>query len=163
MQPARFRELTLVLILGVATALSAQTKASPGLRGIESKADLDALVSRLRSGELKGPQKLFEEDHGTYRVYTSYIDNRRGVADIHVNDDELFLVLSGSAQCTLGGDIADKKVGLDGDYHGAQVVGGTTRTVAVGDIVSAPRGTAHQMDPGTGHILYVVVKIIGKP
>jgi mannose-6-phosphate isomerase-like protein (cupin superfamily) len=160
----RFRAITLAVILGAAAGLSAQTTPGPdGLRGIKSKAELEALVSKLRSGELKGPQKLFEEDHGPYRVYTSYINKRKGLADIHVNDSEIFVVLSGSAQCTLGGDIADKKLGPDGDYHGTQVVGGVTRSVAAGDIVSAPRATAHQMDPGAGDILYVVIKIIGKP
>lgn len=158
------RALMLVVILGVTVALPAQTK--PGedaLRGVKSKADLETIVAELRSGELKGPQALFEAaPRGPYRVYTSYIDNRKGLADIHTTDDEIFVVLSGSAQCTLGGDIPGKK--LEGrDYHGPQVVGGVTRPVAAGDIVSAPRGTAHQMDPGSGHVLYVVIKIFGQP
>ena len=51
----------------------------------------------------------------------------------------------------------------DHDFHGNTIVGGTTKTVAEGDIVSAPHGTAHQMDPGDGHILYIVIKIIRKP
>ena len=156
--------MTLLVVLGASVGLLAQPKPSEeGLRGIKSRTELEAVVSKLRSGELKGPQTLFQADHGPYRIYTSYIDNRKGAADIHVADDEIFVVLSGSAQCTLGGDIADKKLGPENDYHGTQVVGGVTRPVAAGDIVSAPRGTAHQMDPGAGHILYVVIKIIGKP
>lgn len=155
---------TLVVILGVNADLPAQTKPSAdGLRGIKTKAELEALVSKLRSGQLKGPQTLFEGDHGPYRIYTSYIDNRKGVADIHAVDDEVFVVLSGSAQCTLGGDVADKKLIQANEYRGAQIIGGVTRPVAAGDIVSAPRGTAHQMDPGAGHVLYVVIKMIGKP
>jgi mannose-6-phosphate isomerase-like protein (cupin superfamily) len=154
----------LVAILGVTVAIPAQTRPGPeALRGIKSKADLETIVAKLRSGELKGPQALFEADpQGPYRVYTSYINARQGLADIHTTDDEIFVLLSGSARCTLGGDIPDKK--LEGrDYHGPAVVGGITRTVAAGDIVSAPRGTAHQMDPGSGHVLYVVIKILGQP
>lgn len=164
MTNAKRRALLLIVILGAAVALPAQSKPAPeSLRGVKSKADLDALVGKLKSGELKGAQGLFEADpRGTYRVYTSYINGRKGLADIHPNDDEIFVVLSGSAQCTLGGDIPDKK--LEGrDYHGPAVVGGVTHTVAAGDIVSAPRGTAHQMDPGSGQILYVVIKIFGQP
>jgi len=156
--------LPAVMLTALAVTVSSETKPGPeALRGVKTKADLDAIVARLRSGEVKGPQALFEADpQGPYRVYTSYIDARKGLADIHPNDDEIFVVLSGSAQCTLGGDIPDKK--LEGrDYHGSAVVGGVTRTIAAGDIVSAPRGTAHQMDPGKGHVLYVVIKILGQP
>jgi mannose-6-phosphate isomerase-like protein (cupin superfamily) len=138
--------------------------AAPGLRGVRTKAEIDAIVAGLRSGALKGPQALFREPDGAYRVYTSYIDHRKGVADIHINDDEVFVILSGLATCTLGGDIQNKTIGSDDhDFHGNTIVGGTTKTVAEGDIVSAPHGTAHQMDPGDGHILYIVIKIIRKP
>src|SRR5450432_3531328 len=114
--------VTLMVMLGAATGLSAQTKpGQDGLRGIKTRAELDALVSKLRSGELKGPQALFEGDPGHYRVYTSHINNRKGLADIHTTDDEIFLVLSGSAQCTLGGDIKDKK-SEGNDYHGTEIV-----------------------------------------
>jgi len=156
--------LTLAIALAVAgVRVNGQPEAAaPGLRGIRSKAEIDAIVTGLRSGTLKGPQALFQEPNGTYRVYTSYIDHRKGIADIHVTDDEIFVILSGSARCTLGGDIDNKTLGADHDYHGDRVVGGTTRTVAPGDIVSAPHGTAHQMDPGDGHILYVVIKILRK-
>ena len=45
--------------------------------------------------------------------------------------------------------------------RGTQISGGTIRTVGVGDIISMPRGTPHQMDATGGHILYVVIKIMG--
>jgi mannose-6-phosphate isomerase-like protein (cupin superfamily) len=160
---------TSIAVLALAAALAmtgarvnGQAEPPAGLRGVRSKAEIDALVAGLRSGALKGPQSLFEVPNGSYRVYTSYIDHRKGVADIHVDDDEIFVVLSGSAACTLGGDIENKTLGPGSDYHGATIIGGTTRTIGVGDIVSAPHGTAHQMDPGDGHVLYIVIKIIGK-
>jgi len=151
-------------VLSFTVPLSGQTGPGPeSLRGVKSQAEIERIVAGLRSGELKGAQALFEADpQGPYRIYTSYINDRKGRADIHPHDDEIFLVLSGSARCTIGGDIPDKR--LEGrDYHGTTVVGGVTREVGVGDIVSSPRGTAHHMDPGSGHILYVVIKILGQP
>ena len=132
-----------------------------GLRGVKSRQELAEIVDRLRSGEVEGAQTLFERPDGPYRIYTSYIDNRKGAADIHVVDDEIFVVLSGSAQLTLGGDIADKRLARENEYRGTAITGGSTVSVSAGDIVSAPRGTAHQMDPGTGHVLYVVIKVMG--
>ncbi len=161
------RLLTLAIaaaFIAASAGLLARAAANPGLRGIKSKSEIDGLVAGLRAGKLKGPQPLFQEERGTYRVYTSFIDRRKGVADIHVDDDEVFLILSGSARCTLGGDIVNKtRGGDDNDYHGSEIVGGETRTIGAGDVISAPRGTAHQMDPGTGHVLYIVIKIKGKP
>ncbi len=159
------RSLIVAAVLVASAAVARPSLQAPAaadtLQGVRTRAELDALVAKLRAGDVKGAQSLFEKPGGTYRVYTSFIDHRKGLADIHVKDDEVFVVLSGSAQCTLGGDIAARTTDEHGDYHGTTIVGGTTRTVAQGDIVSAPRGTAHQMDPGEGQILYVVIKMLG--
>lgn len=142
----------------------AQAPAVPdALVGWKSQVELDALVATLRRGELKGPQTLFERPRGPYRIYTSFIDNRRGAADIHETDDEIFIVLSGGGRSTLGGDIADPRATAAHEIRGTRIVDGVSRTVGVGDIISAPRGTPHQMDATGGHILYVVIKIIGLP
>jgi mannose-6-phosphate isomerase-like protein (cupin superfamily) len=155
------------VLLAVAVATAGAGVAYGGgevdpLTGVKTKRDLDELVAKLRTGEVAGAQTLFERENGPYRIYTSYIDNRKGGADIHVVDDEIFVVLSGSAQLTLGGDITDKKLARENEYRGTAIAGGSTRPVAAGDIISAPRGTPHQMDPGAGHILYIVIKVMGQ-
>jgi mannose-6-phosphate isomerase-like protein (cupin superfamily) len=131
------------------------------LAGVKTKPEIDALVAQLRAGELKGAQPLFEKEGGAYRVYTSYIENRKGAADIHGLDDEIFLIMSGSADVTLGGDVTDKKSTAENEFRGTRIAGGLTRTVGAGDIISIPRGTAHQMNPGEGHVLYIVIKMSG--
>jgi mannose-6-phosphate isomerase-like protein (cupin superfamily) len=143
-------------------ALLAQQTASPDkLAGVKTKADIDAFVAKIRSGELKGPQTLFEREKGPYRVYTSFIENRKGAADLHGLDDEIFLIVSGAAEVTLGGDITDKKATAENEFRGTVIVGGTTRSVAAGDMISIPRGTAHQMNAGKGQVLYIVIKMMG--
>ena len=130
---------TAAVVLGAACLLQAQTSVpSNPLAGWVQQAELDQLVAKLRSGELKGPQTLFERTDGPYRVYTSFIDQRKGAADIH-----------------------EAKATGPHEYRGTAIDGGVTRTVAAGDIVSVPRGTPHQMDATGGHVLYVVVKIAG--
>jgi len=142
-------------------ALLNQANVPPdSLAGVRAKTELDALVAKIRAGELKGPQPLFERENGPYRVYTSYIENRKGGADIHAADDEVFMILSGSAEITLGGEISDQRTAAEGEFRGTTIVGGTTRKVGAGDIISIPRGTAHQMNSGPGHVLYIVVKMI---
>jgi len=131
------------------------------LAGVKTKAEIDTLVAKLRAGELKGAQTLFEKEGGPYRIYTSYIENRKGAADIHGLDDEIFLIVSGSAEVTLGGDVPDKKSTVENEFRGTSITDGATRTVGAGDIISIPRGTAHQMNPGDGHVLYIVIKMSG--
>jgi mannose-6-phosphate isomerase-like protein (cupin superfamily) len=150
----------IVIVIGAAALLPAQGQppADP-LAGVKTRAELDTLVARIRTGELQGPQMLFERDKGPYQIYTSFIQKRKGAADIHAVDDEIFLILSGSATATLGGDVTDKKLTGDNDFRGTTIAGGTAHKVGVGDLVSVPRGTAHQMDTGTGEVLYLVIKI----
>ncbi len=155
-------QIAFIVILVGCLALPGFSPAPPDkLAGVKTKADIDALIAEIRSGELKGTQALFERENGPYRIYTSYIENRKGAADIHGTDDEVFLILSGSAEVTLGGDVTDKKATADNEFRGTTIAGGSTHSVGPGDIISIPRGTAHQMNPGTGHVLYIVIKMTG--
>jgi len=152
----------LFLVSACGLALAAfPAGAADELAGVKTKADIDALAAKLKAGELKGAQTLFAGEGGAYRVYTSFIENRKGAADLHGLDDEIFLVVSGSAEVTLGGEITDRKSTAENEFRGTTIVGGTTRTVGPGDVISIPRGTAHQMNPGRGSIMYVVIKMTG--
>ena len=151
-----------ILILVCGLAFSAQTTdKTDSLAGFVSHSEIENLIAKLRAEELTGAQALFEREGGPYRVYTSYINNRKGAADLHGVDHEIFILVSGSAEMTLGGDITDKALKSENEYRGSIIKGGTTRSVSAGDIISIPSNTAHQMNPGTGHVLYIVVKITG--
>jgi mannose-6-phosphate isomerase-like protein (cupin superfamily) len=140
-------------------------QAVPGdkLAGVVTKAELDSLAAKLLSGELKGTQTLFDREGGPYKIYTSFIQNRKGAADLHAGDDEIFLIISGAAQVTLGGEITDKKATAENELRGSVIANGKVLSVTAGDMISIPRGTAHQMNPGTGHVLYVVIKMTSHP
>lgn len=156
-----FRIFMAFFVLGLMILSAQPVDNLDTLAGVKTKAEIDALVSALCRGELTGAQPLFEREGGPYRVYTSYINNRKGAADIHMLDHEIFLVMSGTAEVTLGGDVTDKTAKSENEFRGTTIVGGETRTVSAGDIISIPCGTPHQMNPGTGHILYIVIKIAG--
>jgi mannose-6-phosphate isomerase-like protein (cupin superfamily) len=150
-----------LLVAGGMTVLAETSPPADRLVGVKTKAEIDALVSKIQAGELKGPQMLFDREKGPYQIYTSFIEKRKGAADIHAVDDEVFLIVSGSAMATLGGDVTDRKPTGENEFRGTTIAGGTTRAVGVGDIVSVPHGTAHQMDASTGQVLYLVIKMTG--
>jgi len=149
----------ILIVAGGLALLAAQTAPLDKLAGVKTKAEIDALAAKVRSGELKGAQNLFDRDKGPYRVYTSFIDKRKGAADLHGAADEIFLIVSGAAQVTLGGEITDKKSTAENEFRGSIIKGGTTSSVAAGDMISIPAGTAHQMDASQGQVLYLVIKI----
>lgn len=152
----------IVLAACALAVLAAQTAPLDKLAGVKTKAEIETLVAKVLSGELKGPQNLFEKDKGPYRIYTSFIEKRKGAADLHGADDEIFLIVSGAAVVTLGGDITDKKATAENEFRGSVIKGGTATPVAAGDMVSIPAGTAHQMDASGGQVLYLVIKIAGR-
>ncbi|MBE3129542.1 MAG: hypothetical protein IMZ54_02340 [Acidobacteria bacterium] len=151
-----------ILVFGSAL-FAGQAVSGDKLTGVVTKAELDALAAKLRSGELKGMQTLFDREGGPYKIYTSFIQNRKGAADLHALDDEIFLIISGAAEVTLGGEITDKKATAENELRGSVIANGKVSSVTAGDMISIPRGTAHQMNPGTGHVLYVVIKMTSHP
>lgn len=159
----RISKLLLVFIVATAAvaSLTAQDSLAPGVR---TKADLEQLAKRLRSGDLTGSQMLFRGE-GRYSVDTSYFHEKRKMEpQLHTETDEIFLVLSGGGELTLGGDLTNKFLehGDKNEPRGSAIKGGTVRHVAPGDVVSIPRGTAHHVDAGEGYIIYMVIKIPGK-
>jgi mannose-6-phosphate isomerase-like protein (cupin superfamily) len=161
----RAKTIWTLLLTGVAaTAMAATVSAEDGLAGLKTKAELEQLATRLRSGELTGSQMLFRGE-GRYSIDTSYFhEKRKAEPQVHVETDEIFLVLSGAAHVTLGGELTDKFLedGQKNELRGTGIKGGTVRQVAPGDVVSIPRGTAHHVDPRGGYIIYMVIKIPGK-
>ncbi len=147
-----------IVLTAAAALVSAQGTRPDTLAGVKTKAELDQLVAKIRAGELKGPQMLFDRENGPYQVYTSFIEKRRGAADIHAAADEIFLILHGAATVTLGGNVTDKTLTGENEFRGTTIAGGVSRPVAEGDVISVPRGTPHQMDAGTGDVLYLVIK-----
>lgn len=155
-----------LLLVGIAmTALAVTVSAQDGLPGVKTKAELDKLANGLRSGELTGDHVLFSGD-GRYTIDTSYFHAKhKATPQAHTEVDEIFVVLSGAAQVTLGGNLEGMffERGDKTQLRGTGIKGGTVRRVAQGDLVSIPRGTPHHVDPGEGYIVYAVIKIHSKP
>ncbi len=133
-----------------------------GLTGVKSRAELEQIDVLFRAGA-RPPELskiLFQREGAHYLVDTSYFENRTQEPQMHLQQDEVFVVMSGAAKLRLGGELVNKKEhGDPNEYRGTAIKGGITQVVAAGDVISAPRGIPHQFDPGVGHINYMVVKI----
>ena len=142
----------------------AQAPSLDGLTGFKTKAELDAIVAKFQSGELNRAQLLFGRDHGAYHAGINRISGRH-IAEMHMNKDEFFVVLAGSATMTVGGTLTDAKPrsALDpSEVRGVAITGGKSQKISAGDVISVPFGTPHEINPGNGEIVYICVTMFGQ-
>ena len=69
--------------------------------------------------------------------------NKAG-AEVHDAADDVFYVLEGSAELTLGGKLENPKEATPGEWKSDTIIGGKTFTIKKGDLIIVPRGTPHQ-------------------
>jgi mannose-6-phosphate isomerase-like protein (cupin superfamily) len=105
--------------------------------------------------------KLAQVALGKYQFYSMSVTKRQasGVAELHRNVNDVFVVESGEATLVTGGTITGAKTTAPGEVRGAAIDGGERRKIGQGDFVHIPFNTPHQflLEPG-GQITYAVVK-----
>ena len=114
------------------------------------------LVSQM-NGRTTATQAL-----ASYGDYSFMLAHREasGDAELHATKVDVFVVQSGEATLTVGGELVDAKSTRPGETIGASIKGGVEKILAPGDVVTIPAKTAHQLkiDPGK-EFTYFVVKI----
>ena len=93
-------------------------------------------------------------------------DERKDAADAEVHDaaDDVFYVLEGSAQLTLGGKLENPREATPGEWKSKTIVGGQTFTIKKGDLIVVPRGTPHQRINSKGKTFsLILIKIFAQP
>jgi uncharacterized protein GlcG (DUF336 family) len=92
-----------------------------------------------------------------YKVNASRRDSA-GLAEIHVQDTDIFYVLSGSANLVTGGEIIDARTTEPNEIRGTRIEGGVTQEIHPGDVVSIARGVPHWFRAVKSPLEYYVVK-----
>ena len=93
-------------------------------------------------------------------------DEKKDSADAEVHDaaDDVFYVLSGSAQLTLGGTLENPREATPGEWKSAKIINGKTFTITKGDLIVVPRGTPHQRINTKGkEFTLILIKIFAAP
>ena len=83
---------------------------------------------------------------------------KSGGGELHMHQNDVFVVLDGEATEITGGSIPDMKVDAAGEGRGANVVGGTGQKLTKGDVIHITAGTPHQtvLEPGKTFVYFVV-------
>ena len=94
----------------------------------------------------------------TYKVHASRRE-KPGQAEVHERDTDIIYVLDGTATLVTGGTAVGAETTAPDERRGSTITGGTTRTLARGDVIVVPHGTAHQFTAVQAPFLYYVVKV----
>jgi mannose-6-phosphate isomerase-like protein (cupin superfamily) len=96
--------------------------------------------------------------NGSYQVHASRRDGA-GQVEVHAKDTDIIYMLDGKTTFVTGGTIVNGKTTEPDEVRGTDVTGGTTRTLAKGDVIVVPNGTPHWFKEVSGPVLYYVVKV----
>jgi glc operon protein GlcG len=151
--------------VGVSGAMSAQqdddiaTVAAAALQTPAAAAGGDGVTiiggDATRAGFAKGTPLI---ETAQYKVHASRRDGP-GTAEIHARDIDIFYVLDGGATLVTGGRVVDGKTTAPDEIRAPSIDGGTTRTVAKGDVIIIPNGVPHWFKEVRGPFLYYTVKV----
>jgi mannose-6-phosphate isomerase-like protein (cupin superfamily) len=141
----------LVLALGVAASARAQGAAPP----VSSDGVTIISGETTRAGFAKGTPLI---ETANYKVHASRREGP-GTAEVHARDIDIFYVLEGSATLVTGGRPVDAKTTAPDEVRGASIEGGTTRSVAKGDVIIIHNGVPHWFKDVQGPFLYYTVKV----
>lgn len=85
-------------------------------------------------------------------------------AESHDDSDDVYYVLSGSAELTLGGNLENPREATPGEWRAARIVGGKTFKITKGDLIVVPRGTPHHRINTKGkEFTLILIKVFKDP
>jgi mannose-6-phosphate isomerase-like protein (cupin superfamily) len=86
------------------------------------------------------------------------------LAESHDESDDVYYVLEGSAQLTLGAQLENPKEQSPGEWRSEKIIGGETFTIKKGYLIIVPRGTPHQRVNTKGKTFsLILIKIFAEP
>jgi len=155
------------LLLGTfAGSASAQDrKPSQPLRPfvVKTKQSVDDLEKSLRSDNKV--EDLIGGAGMQLRVAVQHDKLRKNAdAEVHDESDDVYYVLDGTAELTLGGTLDQPREATPGEWKSKKINGGTTIRITQGDLIVVPRGTPHQRNTVDGkEFSMILIKVFSEP
>ena len=158
--------LAFVLVLGFCGIASAQTRQpTTSIRPFVVKTDQsrEELEKTLRTDNKV--EELIGGSGMQLRVAIQHDKLRENSeAELHDDSDDVYYVLEGSAQLTLGGTLEAPREASPGEWRSKKINGGTTFEIKEGDLIVVPRGTPHQRNSTRGkEFTMILIKVFKEP
>jgi mannose-6-phosphate isomerase-like protein (cupin superfamily) len=107
-------------------------------------------------------KKVAGEQLGRFGNHTFQVTHRQGSgeSEVHDNQDDIFIVQSGSATLIIGGKVIGGKSTGPGEIRGTSIEGGMRQRLGPGDVVNIPAQMPHQVVfEGGRQFTYMIVKV----
>jgi len=122
------------------------------------------LTDVLRASEIAETFAKFDSNqpiHSALNFTMNYViyNGRVGPWEAHHGCVDIYFMRIGTAVAQIGGRIQEAKEESPGEPRGTGVTGARQHQIGPGDIVLIPRDTAHHMNPGSGKLGYLLMKI----
>jgi len=158
--------ISFLLLGGLAGSASAQDrKPSQPIRPfvIKTKQSVDDLEKSLRSDNKV--EDLIGGAGMQLRVAVQHDKLRKNAdAEVHDESDDVYYVLDGTAELTLGGTLDQPREATPGEWKSKKINGGTTIRITQGDLIVVPRGTPHQRNTVDGkEFSMILIKVFSEP
>lgn len=110
-------------------------------------------------------EDLIDSSGTQLRVAVQYdAKKNKAQAEVHDASDDVYYVLEGSAELTLGGSLENPKEATPGEWKSDKIIGGKTFTITKGDLIIVPRGTPHQrINTKDKKFSLILIKIFKEP
>jgi mannose-6-phosphate isomerase-like protein (cupin superfamily) len=155
--------IAIVLLSIVSFAQSRQPAAPIRAFVVKTRQSLAELEKSLRN---ENKTEDLTGGEGTQLRVAVQHDKKRDTAEAesHDDSDDVYYVLEGSAQLTLGGKLENPREISTGEWRAARIVGGQAFEIKKGDLIVVPRGTPHHRvnSPGKEFSL-ILIKVFAEP
>lgn len=169
-----FQTLSIALLFSV-VSFAQERKPSEPIRPfiVKTKQEVSAIEKALHSidVELKNKDIVSKTEDliggkGLQTRVAIQYDAKKNTAQAELHDasDDVYFVLEGAAELTLGGKLEDPKEVSFGEWRSAKIVGGQTFTIKKGDLIVVPRGTPHQrINAKNKKFSLILIKVFAEP
>ena len=130
---------------------------------VKTKQSVDDLEKSLRSDNKV--EDLIGGAGMQLRVAVQHDKLRKNAdAEVHDESDDVYYVLDGTAELTLGGTLDQPREATPGEWKSKKINGGTTIRITQGDLIVVPRGTPHQRNTVDGkEFSMILIKVFSEP
>lgn len=156
------KRLLLIAALVLAAPVAAQAPAADPT-GFASAADVQAAVAKMAAGMKPGQGFAYAplvRDGATVAALEYW--KGPGKPAVHPDDAEYVIVIAGAGTLISGGQMVDPHTTRADLVEGSRIEGGTTRPLAVGDVMLIPAGTPHYFGVTGGKLVLLGMKLARK-
>lgn len=122
------------------------------------KAQLQAMLAEMKPGQGFAWKPLVREGGNVAAIE---IWKKPGKPAVHPEQAEYAIVLDGAGTLVSGGTLADPETRNPGLVEGSRIEGGTTRTLAPGDVILVPAGVPHWFGITGERLVLLGIKLPG--